>query len=1111
MVNRSGVGPAFARIRGLFMLVLLAAGAAFLLRRDAREPAHPATPPSRSTEIQAALRRLPMSFEPNRGQSAAGVKFLAHAGGYGLYLLASEAVLALPEHNRSGLAQRTVEMRLGAANPEPSVTGADPLAGRSNYFIGNDRSRWLRNIPQFARVRYRDVYPGIDLAFYGNENRLEYDFEVAPGSDAREIELDFKGADAVSLASNGDLVLGADGSELRFEAPHVYQKTPAGVRTVSGRFVLRGKASAGFEVGPYDRSRALVIDPVLAFSSYLGGAGTESCTAITGASAGFVPHCPAIALDSGNRIYVAGATTTAGTGPFGGVTPVATLSHGTENVYASQISLSTTGGVTSATLNYVTYIGGSSGIQYPAGIGVDSGFNVYIAGTTSAPDYPTTASAFQGAPVATGSHAFVSKLDPTGSGNLYSTYLSGNGVDTASNMTIDTLGRVYVIGTTTSSNFPTTVGALQSAANAANQFFFSKIDPSLNTANSLQYSTYIGGSTPSNGVVVGGAVSVDTNFNVYLAGGTNFTDLGAPNPWILNAYQATENGGIDVWAARLNAPANNTQQYTLSYGTYLGGSGDDVAYGIANDGTSTYITGSTTSTNIVVPGTTLAFQSSNAGGGDAFVAKFGTPAVVGTTQGAVPLDYFSYLGGSALDVGLGIVTDGLGNARVVGFTDSGDLCAKSATTCGPLQASSGGGRDAFIARLNTVGTSAAANSSTASYFGGSGTDMGTEITLDTFLNTYVAGETSSGNFPVCPGNAECAKGSGALPAGTALSGAADAFVSQIGPNTSGLTMPQLTDVNALPACLAANPTVSPSPVGVGNPVTFSYYIYNTGDPVSGVQFTNTLGVGSGSTSATTSQGTCGGATTTGPLTCSLGTVNTSTTTSTATSCPNSTGSTNFAAKVTVTVTAPTTVLQGPGSIGNSANLSFPGGSTATISGSVPLNDYSVNAALAPPSTSSTIPSGAQVNFAINVVPTGSGFSNSVSLACGSGLPSGATCTFTNNPIPNMSNGPQSRTLAISTTARVTTTAGFLRHGPVYAMWLPVLGMGIMGAGVSRRRRLLAGIFFALALATLLAGMGCSSNSTTTTTSGTPAGTYNVVVNATSGTAVRSTTVQFTVQ
>ncbi len=169
-------------------------------------------------------------------------------------------------------------MQLAGANQQPEIAAADRLAGHSNYFIGNDSSRWLRNIPQFGRVQYREVYPGIDLAFYGNQNQLEYDFEVSPGSDAHQIALNFKGATNVSVAANGDLVLGIDGRELRFEAPQVYQKSEAGVQTVAGSFVMRGKNTAGFELGPYDRSRTLIIDPVLAFSSYLGGTGEESCS-----------------------------------------------------------------------------------------------------------------------------------------------------------------------------------------------------------------------------------------------------------------------------------------------------------------------------------------------------------------------------------------------------------------------------------------------------------------------------------------------------------------------------------------------------------------------------------------------------------------------------------------------------------------------------------------------------------------------------------------------------------------------------------------------------------------------------------------------------------------
>ena len=419
-------------------------------------------------------------------------------------------------------------------------------------------------------MEYRNLYPGVDLDFYGKQGRLEYDFEVGPGADPREIKLQFDGMREMRIADNGDLVLALDGRELRFQAPHVYQKSLAGEQAVSGKFALRAGNQVEFEVGDYDRSRTLVIDPVLTFSTLLGGSGSESCAVLAGAS--FVAHCPAIAVDSANRVYIAGATGAISGFPVptgvasGSVPPLG----GTSEVFVARISNSGS----SLALDYLTFLGGN-GVSYPVGVAVDSGFNVYLAGNTTSSDFPTTSAGFQTSAATAGNHAFVTQLDSSASGEIYSTYLSGNGVDTASDMALDNQGRIYVIGTTTSTTvstpFPTTPGALQATALATNQFFFSKINPTLSGTNSLLYSTFIGGSTPSSGVVMGGGVAVDANLNVYLAGGTNFTDMP-----IVNAFQGTELGGLDVWAAKLTAPANNTEQYTPLYETYFGGTGDEV-------------------------------------------------------------------------------------------------------------------------------------------------------------------------------------------------------------------------------------------------------------------------------------------------------------------------------------------------------------------------------------------------------------------------------------------------------------------------------------------------------------------------------------------------------
>jgi Beta-propeller repeat len=1100
MVSGRGMGRVFARARAPIILALLVLGGAALLRRD-NSSLNPNKIASRinPAEARAAFGRLPMSFELNQGQADGSVKFLARGSGYGLYLTPSEAALVFGGRETSAVA-----MKFAGANPNAQLAGSDQLPGHSNYFIGNDPSRWLRNAPQFGRVLYREIYRGVDLAFYGKQGKLEYDFDVAPGADPGQIQLDLAGADKLHVAENGDLVLTKNEREFRFQAPHIYQNSSAGPQNVSGAFVLSANNRVSFQVGDYDRTRTLVIDPVLTFSSYLGGSGNESCTAATGAPAGFVPHCPAIAVDSAGKIYVAGTTTSTGT--FAGLTPqTPATAAGTANVFVSQISLSSTG----STLDFVTYLGGT-GTQYPVGVGVDSGFNIYVAGTTDAGDYPVTATAYQSPPVSSANHVFVSELDSTGSALLYSTYLAGSGADVAAGMTVDSLAKVYVFGTTTSSDLKTTPGALQLLPKATNQFFFGKIDPAASGPNGLQYLTYFGGGTPSGGNVAGGAIFVDSKFNVYLAGGTDFVDMP-----IVNGYTGTKQTGqsircgFDVWAAQLKPPANNTQQYTPNYETYFGdpgatgsscpsGSGDDIAYGIASDGTNTFITGSTTSTNITVPSTTASFQSTSGGGTDAFLAKFGAPTGTGTSQGSTPLSYFSYLGGSAQDVGLSIVADSLQNARVVGLTNSSNF---PATANNPLQGSFQGITDAFVARINTTATTSSNGPSTVSFLGGGGVDIGTSIALDPSLNVYVTGETASGNFPTA----------NALPAtGGNLSGAHDAFVSVVGPNTGGLTMPQVTPAGSTsPPPGVQNPTVTPSPVGVGSQVTFTYYIYNTGDPVPGVVFTDTLGTNSGSTTATATGGTlnsCGSAVTSGQLTCTLGTVNTSAITTT-TSGGTTTTTIAPAAHVAVVVTAPTNVLSGPFSLGNSAFLTSAGGTTAPIQGNAIVNDFTVG--IVQPSAATVI-AGGVATFKALVTPTGAGFPGSVSLSCASGLPAGATCSFTNNPIPNMNNGPQSRTFEITTTARVTTPASLFHGGPTYALWMPIFGVGLLRAGISRKRRLLLGAFLVAMLGTALFQAACGGGGSSTTTTGTPAGAYTVTVNATAG-ATRSTTLQLTVQ
>jgi hypothetical protein len=448
------------------------------------------------------------------------------------------------------------------------------------------------------------------------------------------------------------------------------------------------------------------------------------------------------------------------------------------------------------------------------------------------------------------------------------------------------------------------------------------------------------------------------------------------------------------------------------------------------------------------------------------------------------------------------VADTNQNARVAGFTASGPL-AKS----NPLFNSPGGGTDAFFARIvTTATTTTTTNTSATSILGGSGTDRGTSTALDASLNSYVAGETASGNFPVATDPSIPA----VTPLQASLSGASDAFISKIGPNTTGLSF--TCSGTGCPVPAPSNPVVNPTPVGVGSTVTFTYSIYNVGDPVTGVVFTDNIGLPANSaiTTATASSGTCSISSGTSAL-CNLGTVNTSNTTTSGT-----TTSTSTAATVTITVSATPPASTGttptkPPSIGNSGTLSVAGTNfQKTVSGTASVNDFGIQATSVNPQP---ISPGDQATYTVTVTPTGP-FPDAVSLNCsGSSLPSGAQCAFSNvNPIPNLNNGPQSRTLDITTTARVTTPASLFRpSGLFYAFWFPVSGLALIGGGLSRRRRWLMAIVIAAVLSGIALQAGCSNTKNTSTTTGTPAGTYIIPVNATSGSATRTTAVTLTVR
>src|SRR5437899_3019675 len=553
-------------------------------------------------QVQENYGKLPLRFEANRGQTDSRVKFLNRGKGYTLFLSPSEAVLALRGR------EHVIRMRFQGANPDAKITGLEKLPGVVNYFIGQDRKKWRTNIPAYARVKHNDVYPGIDIAYYGNQRQLEFDFIVAPGANPSVIKLAVEGADRLDVDAQGELVLHVGDGQLRLQKPLVYQAMKGIRQEVSGSYVLTSPNQVRFQVAAYDASRPLIIDPVLFYSTYLGGSGDDIGNSI--------------AVDAAGNAYVTGQIQSTNFPTTLGA--FQTTSSGGADIFATKLDPTGSG------LVYSTYLGGS-GFDAGLGIAVDAAGNAYVTGGTFSTDFPTTLGAFQ-TTSSGGNDAFVTKLNPTGSALLYSTYLRGA---FGESIAVDAAGNAYVAGIARPTDFPTTLGAFQTAGGGA---FVTKVSP---TGTGLAYSTRLGGVSGGDG---GQGVAVDAAGNAYVTGGTDSTDF----PTTANAFQPAYGGGPeDAFVAKLNPTGS-----ALIYSTYLGGSGDDIGFGIALDtlpNPNAYVTGSTSSANFATtPG---AFQAVFGGGPeDAFVAKI--------AEGAVAHGPFTarVTGGGTIDIAGGIGT-----------------------------------------------------------------------------------------------------------------------------------------------------------------------------------------------------------------------------------------------------------------------------------------------------------------------------------------------------------------------------------------------------------------------------------------------------------------------
>ena len=658
--------------------------------------------------------KLPLGFEANAGQTDGQVKFLARGPGYSVFLTGNAAVLSLQNTANTGriIPGRLIRMKLVGANVNAGVLGADQLPGKTNYFIGNDPSKWRTHVPNYAEVKYADVFPGVDLVYHGNlSGQLEFDFVVAPGADPSAIRFtvaeDRSGLARerrapVRIGADGDLVVKIGGGAIRFNKPVVYQLTANSQRVMTqGRFVLTASHQVRFALGTYDHSKTLIIDPSLVYSTYLGGSSLDQ---------GF-----GIAVDSAGSAYVAGF---AGSTDFPTVNPLPNMP--TSGAFVTKFNPA------GSALVYSTYLGGTGPTQANA-IAVDSAGSAYVAGQTRATDFPTV-NPVQPSNTFNNQDAFVSKLSPDGAALVYSTYLGGNTPDEADgggqaawSIAVDSAGNAYVTGNTLDTDFPT-VNPLQAtnktSAPSSGTGFVAKYNAA---GSALIYSTFLGGSAQD----TPWGIAADSDGNAYVTGETISVDFPTANP-----FQSACNGcpgAVNAFVTKINPTGT-----AFVYSTFLGGSDTNVSYAIAADAAgNAYVTGTTTATDFP---TVNPLQATNHGNGDAFITKL--------NPSGSALVYSTYIGGSTGgDVGRGIAVDSSGAVYVAGSTNSTDF-----PTVNPVQATKNGGAGpdtGFVLNLNAAGSALIYSS----YLGGNLGERVQAIAVDSAGSAYVTGYTFSQNFP----------------------------------------------------------------------------------------------------------------------------------------------------------------------------------------------------------------------------------------------------------------------------------------------------------------------------------------------------------------------------
>lgn len=742
---------------GIFSLLLASKPSNSISSFHSADPVVPAN-------LQTQLTQLPLSFEENRGQTTDDVRFIARQRGYTLYLANGEARFEMKQ-KASGKA-KTLRVKLANDVSKTRLEGLEPSGSKSNYFIGNDPREWRTDIPTFSQVAQRDVYPGIDAVFYGNQRQLEYDFKVAPQADPRQIELTFDGADQLALNEQGDLLIHLADHQMTMRKPMIYQQVNDQRHLIAGRFSISDTQSqipnsesqisnhvVRFEVGDYDHNLPLVIDPVVDYSTYFGGSGTDISYGI--------------AVDRMGFVYITGQT--------------GSLNYPTTNPYQAMRDGATDAFVTKINPNgnmviFSTYFGGRNPGDRGSSIAVDQAGNIYLAGETNSLNFPTANAAnptFRG-----NVDAFITKFNIEGNVLLYSTFLGGSFSDIAFGIAVDRFDNAYVTGRTLSANFAVK-NAMQPAIKGQQDVFVAKFSPD----GAVIYSTYLGGElsqTTGRDEEAGYGIAVDALQNVYITGFT--TSPGFPT---VGAIQPNFGGVEDVFVTKINAAGS-----ALVYSTFLGGDRAEEAKQIAIDPLgNAYITGYTFSLNfpLVNP-----LQRNYGGSVDAFVTKINA---TGTA-----LIYSTYLGGTGSEnTGLiaditpvgGIAVDSLGNAYITGKTESVNFPVVRA-----VQSSLRGDNDAFVAKIDPAGSELIYSTYLGSTFSeDNGFDeRGLDITVDASGSAYVTGQVLKNDFlTVMPAQA------------TFGGGLSDAFITKI-------SAPDIPTIATVSAASFTSGSVSPEEI-----------------------------------------------------------------------------------------------------------------------------------------------------------------------------------------------------------------------------------------------------------------------------------------------------------